>query len=79
MVRGDLTIAEIISKYNVPKSVASKWKRQLLDNGATIFSGNIKSTSLSPQAVDIDKLHAAIGKLKVENDFLHQVSERLKL
>ena len=79
MIRGDLTIAEITSKYSVPKSVASKWKRQLLETGAAIFSSNIKSSFSSPQAADIDKLHAAIGKLKIENDFLHQVSERLKL
>ena len=32
MIKGDLTIAEIISKYQVPRSVLSKWKKQLLDN-----------------------------------------------
>ena len=31
MVKGDLTITEIISKYQVPRSVLSKWKKQLLD------------------------------------------------
>ena len=56
MVRGDLTTAEIISKYQVASSVLHRWKKQLLENG-----------------------HAAIGRLKVENDFLHQVSAKLNL
>jgi transposase-like protein len=37
MIKGDLTIAEIISKYQVPRSVLSKWKKQLLDNGPEIY------------------------------------------
>jgi len=37
MIKGDLTIAEIISKYQVPRSVLGKWKKQLLDNGPEIY------------------------------------------
>ena len=37
MIKRDLTIAEIISKYQVPRSVLSKWKKQLLDNGPEIY------------------------------------------
>ena len=37
MIRGDLTIAEIISKYQVPRSVLGKWKKLFIENGATIF------------------------------------------
>jgi transposase-like protein len=37
MIKGDLTIAEIISKYQAPRSVLSKWKKQLLDNGSEIY------------------------------------------
>ena len=37
MIKGDLTIAEIISKYQVPRSVLSKWKKQLLENGPEIY------------------------------------------
>jgi transposase-like protein len=80
MVRGDLTLAEIVSKYQVPRSVLSRWKKQLLDNGANVFKAN---NSISNQSVnspaEMEKLHATIGRLKVENDFLHAVSSRLKL
>ena len=33
MIKGDLTMREIITRYQVPRSVLSKWKKQLLDNG----------------------------------------------
>jgi transposase len=80
MVRGDLTIAEITSKYQVPKSVLSKWKKQLLDNGNEVFSRTKTAFgSSSNNSDEIDKLYQAIGKLKVENDFLQRCSTRLNL
>ena len=33
MIKGDLTMREIITRSQVPRSVLSKWKKQLLDNG----------------------------------------------
>ena len=79
MIRGDLTLAEITSKYQVPRSVLSRWKKQLLDQGAEIFKTD-RANKIDPQSsVEIEKLHATIGKLKVENDFLHHVSSKLKL
>ena len=78
MVRGDLTIAEIISKYQVPRSVALKWKQQLLAKGSEIFKSGQES-SQSQNEKELEKLHATIGRLKVENDFLQAVSTKLKL
>lgn len=78
MIKGDLTIAEIISKYQVPRSVVSKWRRQLLDNGSEIFKKGNKPVQSFANG-NIEKLHAVIGRLKVENDFLQQASSRLML
>jgi len=78
-IRGDLTIAEIISKYQVPRSVLHRWKKQLLENGSEVFGSSKASNAASSDGAEMDKLHAVIGRLKVENDFLHQVSARLKL
>ena len=36
-IRGDLTIAEIISKYQVSKTAIHEWKRLVLENGSSIF------------------------------------------
>jgi transposase len=79
MIRGDLTIAEIISKYQVPRSVLSRWKKRLLDEGAEIFKADKANKNDQQNPVEIEKLHATIGRLKVENDFLHLVSSKLKL
>ncbi len=78
MIRGDLTLAEIISKYQIARSVAHRWKKQLLDNGSDIFS-NQSSQHKDADLPEIEKLHATIGRLKVENDFLHLVSRKLKI
>ena len=36
-IKGDLTIADIISKYQVSKTAIHEWKRLVLENGSTIF------------------------------------------
>lgn len=67
-IRGDLTIAQIVSKYQVAESLVHRWKKQLLDFGVDIFESKKEASSVS--CVDIDKLHAKIGKLTLERDFL---------
>lgn len=67
-VRGDLTIAQIISKYQIAESCVHKWKKQLLDQGDAVFSSKKAVTTNTTE--DIDKLHAKIGKLTLERDFL---------
>jgi len=69
MIKGDLTIAEIISKYQVPRSVLSKWKKQLIDNGPEVY----KKGNQPVQAYNngnMEKLHATIGRLKVLSHLL---------
>ena len=56
-----------------------RWKKQLLDNGSAVFGSNTSSRSSQIDSTELDKLHATIGRLKVENDFLQQVSAKLKL
>jgi len=69
VLKGDLTIAEIASRYEVPATLIPRWKKQLLEQGASVFEGSQKSTT-SLNSSDSDKLHAKIGSLVVENDFL---------
>ena len=42
-IKGDLTIADIISKYQVSKTAIHEWKRLVLENGSTIFGQKKKS------------------------------------
>lgn len=77
LLEGNMTIAQIISKYQVSKSVIHKWKKQFMDNGPSFF--NSKATpSVTQQEADLDRLHATIGRLKVENDFLQKAWSKVK-
>lgn len=73
-VRGERTVAELCQEYGVVGSQIFKWKKALLAHGNEIFSKGTP-TKFSQEA-ELDKLHATIGRLKVENDFLAKVAGR---
>ena len=66
-IRGDMTISQIVSKYQVAESLVHKWKKQLLSEGAEVFE---RGQAPKVMSQDIEKLHAKIGKLTLELDFL---------
>lgn len=66
-LRGDMTIAQIVSKYQVADSLVHKWKKQILSEGAEVFE---RSQDPMVMSHDVEKLHAKIGKLTLELDFL---------
>ena len=45
-IRGDLTIAQIVSKHQVAESLVHRWKKQLLDFGGDVFEGKKKQALL---------------------------------
>jgi transposase len=61
------TIAEIAHKHDVHPNQVTEWRRQLIERAAGAFGG-----SVAPEApsVDLKVLHAKIGQLTLENDFL---------
>jgi len=75
-IRGDLTIAQIVSKYQIAESLVHKWKKQLLDQGSDVFDQ--KKISDSAPNNDVEKLHAKIGRLTLEKDFLEQALCKIK-
>jgi len=75
-IRGDLTIAQIVSKYQMAESLVHKWKKQLLDQGSDVFDQ--KKADDTAANNDIDKLHAKIGRLTLERDFLEQALCKIK-
>lgn len=66
-VKGDKTVAEIAHRHDVHPNQVTEWRRQLLDRAVDVFGG--LSAPAEP-AVDLKALHAKIGQLTLENDFL---------
>ncbi len=69
-LRGDNTIQEIAAKYHVHPNQVSTWKRQAVEGMAGVFTRGGKSKG--PTEAEVKELHAKIGRLTVENDFLAQ-------
>ncbi len=75
-IRGDLTIQEISARYEVSPAQIHRWKKQLQEEGACFFEG--QKNGKNQQEEEITKLHANIGRLTVENDFLSRALGRVK-
>jgi len=67
--RGDLRIQEIASKHKLHPNQVSAWKRQAMDGLGDIFTGGADCTRQDHDD-DVHDLHAKIGLLTVERDFL---------
>jgi transposase-like protein len=65
-LKGDQTIVELSQRYQVHPNQITDWKKQLLEHAADIFG---KDKKTDPSSI-IKELHAKIGQLSMENDFL---------
>lgn len=75
-IRGEQTLAELASKHSVHQTMIAQWKRQAIEGMAATFSGK-QAPKATTNPADVEKLHAKIGQLLVERDFLRDASVRL--
>jgi len=73
-LKGDLTLAELAQKHDVHANQITDWKKQLFDNADQAFGGIKASADAQSQ---IKELHAKIGQLTMENDFLEKGLTRI--
>jgi transposase len=66
---GNETMSELASKYGVHPNQISTWKKQAREGIVDSFSGRKKRDGQDREA-QIKELHAKIGELTVEKDFL---------
>ena len=69
VLRGDRTIQEIAARHQVHPNQVSLWKRQAVDGLGAVFSNGGDAGRRDHEA-EIKELHAKIGQLTVERDFL---------
>ncbi|WP_421800895.1 IS3 family transposase [Granulicella sibirica] len=83
-LKGEKTLLELAQQFDVHANQITQWKSQLLEGAAGVFGGDAKAEP-AEAAVDVKTLHAKIGQLTLENDFLgrgaHEgrASERKKM
>ena len=67
-VRGEKTLSELAAQFQVHPNQIQTWKKQLLHNASELFEKG--SGSGTDHTATIKELHAKIGQLTVEKDFL---------
>jgi len=67
-LKGDQTLTELSSQYSVHSSQIKDWRNKLMENASYIFG--VAEEDKKRNDTDLKDLHAKIGQLTLENDFL---------
>ena len=68
-IKGDRSLAQLAEQFDVHPNQITMWKSQLEGGAADVF-GPVGGNGAAQPAIDVKSLHAKIGELTLENDFL---------
>jgi transposase-like protein len=68
-LKGERTLAELAQQYDVHPNQITAWKAHLVEAASGLFGAAGAASGAAP-AIDVKTLHAKIGELTLENDFL---------
>ena len=74
-LKGELTLSQLATKHGVHQTMIAAWRKQAVEGLAGVFSGKAEAAEGAREG-EIDKLHAKIGQLVVERDFLSKAFGR---
>ncbi len=75
-IKGDRTISELAQQFEVHPNQISTWKKQLITSAADVFEKD-GSGKINEEA-RLKDLHAKIGEITLENDFLSKALGRIR-
>ena len=65
--REEQTLTELAQRFDLHPNQITQWKNQLLERATEVFA---KSSKPDDPPIDVKRLHAKVGQLTLENDFL---------
>jgi transposase len=74
-LREELTLSQLVARYGVHQTLISAWKREAVKGLSSVFSTRSDAKKAAMEG-EVEKLHAKIGQLVVERDFLAKASGR---
>ena len=76
-LHGELTSQQIASKYKITTGQVSTFKQQAIDNIKQGFESKKAKSKQTDEGPDVKSLHAKIGQLTMERDFLSEGLQRI--